>query len=525
MSDEATARPLGNGEPGSLVQRPIAKVYALPDDAINQQGIHYDPRLDRWPVSASTMRCDLPFEQFRDLLTPEFLVSTKLALIDQNRVLKGSSMHAVKDNLLRFFRYGKQATGGSIDALTLGLVQGWWLNLTPDQKSEYGYLRRFARKVARVGDPAHGVDEDALAFMECLKIPGNPMGRAALSWDPLKGPLTDMEDATFLNALHGALEQGEIEYENYVLVLIHRFSGMRAAQIADLKARDLKVEVQADGTKRYTLMFPRGKEQHEQFRAHLVPKQLTPQIGALIEGLVVQQADRYKALDCPPEDLPLFVHKVNKDPIRSFHYVAGSLGKRLGEQCKALNVITRRTGKPIRIRPRRFRMSLATWALRQGATIYEIAELLDLKDTASLEHYVAIDPEILEEINARMANTEVPLANAFLGKVSDQPTAPNRAIYPAVFKSSLPVGGCEPKCLRPKPYACYVCRQFVAAMDGPHEEVLEGLLVARAEIIAKTGDPALAGINQDVIDAVQNVIVLRDQRRKTLAGGQEQVQA
>jgi hypothetical protein len=131
---------------------------------------------------------------------------------------------------------------------------------------------------------------------------------------------------------------------------------------------------------------------------------------------------------------------------------------------------------------------------------------------------MATDPEVLEEINRKMSLVERPLANAFLGKLERCPVDPHQAIYAPVFLSRNPVGGCATKCERPKPFACYVCSQFQALMDGPHEEVLSEVVRLRDEIITSTGNPTLAGVLQDVIDAVRNVIIMRDDRERKEPG-------
>jgi hypothetical protein len=56
------------------------------------------------------------------------------------------------------------------------------------------------------------------------------------------------------------------------------------------------------------------------------------------------------------------------------------------------------------------------------------------------------------------------------------------------------------------PIACYTCAYFQPWLDGPHEEVLDGLIGQRDRVAALTGDLKVASTNDRLILAVSDVI-------------------
>jgi hypothetical protein len=64
-----------------------------------------------------------------------------------------------------------------------------------------------------------------------------------------------------------------------------------------------------------------------------------------------------------------------------------------------------------------------------------------------------------------------------------------------------------------RPVACYTCRNFMPWDDGPHEEVLDGLLRRREAQREKGYSPRIFGIHDRTISAVARVVQLCEARR------------
>lgn len=507
-----------------LPHRPGAKTYLLPETAITLWGLVYNPKEDVWLGSSAARYATLKFSTIRDAVSDLLMISIKIAFIELCRKFKSSSTYTIFHELRCFLKWATSG-GEQIDHISQNLIEAYWVSRPSSRLPCFWPLRSLFQILFRLGNPEHGIDYEAMEYIERLQVPLPKRSDAVATWDPVNGPFTDLEDQCLLNALSAAFEKGQIEFKDYVIIMLFRFSGMRRSQIADLKVCDLRMVLREDGGKEYTIMIPRGKVVGAQWRSSFASRTLTATLGAVVEGFVEHQKRTWSHLDCKLEDIPMFPNPNNMDPIRRYHSLGDNCGDVVTRVSDRLKVTSRRTESSLHVHTKRFRETLATWAFRSGASIYEVAELLDLRSTDSLQSYMAIDPEILEEIDGKMACTERPLANAFLGKFSADPIRPGDAIYSPVFRSPGPVGGCACKCERPKPFACYICGQFQALMEGPHDEVLQEALRQHGEVIKRTGNATLGGVLQGVIDAIRNVIEMRNVRylqdcQNTNEGGQ-----
>jgi len=77
-----------------------------------------------------------------------------------------------------------------------------------------------------------------------------------------------------------------------------------------------------------------------------------------------------------------------------------------------------------------------------------------------------------------------------------------------------PMGNCGSggPCGFMAPIACYTCKNFQAWVDGPHEAVLDYLLVERERLTA-VADARIAAVNDRTILAVAEVVELTREKR------------
>jgi integrase len=213
-------------------------------------------------------------------------------MVELNRIRKSASVYNYLHQAKLFLEHSAE-NFTLVDSISRTMLENYWITLPVQQKPGMSQLRRLLQAVMIYGDPLHGIESDALNYLNRLPIPLTKASDAVSTWDPHHGPFTDIEDQCLLNALHAAFELGELGLEDYVLLLLFRFSGMRRSQLADLKVGDLKKVIHEDGKIQYTILIPRAKEKGAAWRSNLTPRALAPNIAALIEGFVEIQKEKW----------------------------------------------------------------------------------------------------------------------------------------------------------------------------------------------------------------------------------------
>jgi hypothetical protein len=130
--------------------------------------------------------------------------------------------------------------------------------------------------------------------------------------------------------------------------------------------------------------------------------------------------------------------------------------------------------------------------------------------------YVEAIPDIAARIDKAIATELAPLAQAFSGTLIANEREATRAGDPAsrifdarIDRSGVSMGSCGQFsfCGFNAPLACYTCSHFQPWLNGPHEAVLDYLLIRRQALVATT-TAEIAAINDLRIIAVQQVIQL-----------------
>ncbi len=175
-----------------------------------------------------------------------------------------------------------------------------------------------------------------------------------------------------------------------------------------------------------------------------------------------------------------------------------------------MNIISERSGRPIHLNPNRFRYTLGTNLASEGKGVYVIAEALDHSDTQNAGVYVKNIPDIVSRIDKAVALELAPYAQAFRGVLIPSEKQARRGNDPAsrISNGNGNVGSCGSHgfCGALAPLACYTCAHFQPWLDGPHEEVLDGLIQERDRVVELTGDLKVASANDRLIYAVSDVI-------------------
>lgn len=476
----------------------------LPGEATTRANVTFCPRDEIWKLRDPTRAARFDFTSIVGVTHPT-LTSLKAVLLWYAE--NNSLSHAVgMFNHLKMFFGLAHDEGQVVDVIRAHHIANYRARLSEGRKWYLSALGGAIKKWHALGYP--GVDVGAVKFIDEIRRPGNVKGTAVLTMDPERGPFTDIELQAIYSALNSAFTSGKLDRENYALVWLFLLLGLRPGQVAALKIADLSWEGDG-GARNYMLRVPRLKQRGRLARNEFKNRPLRTDIGRVLEAHV--EGIRRWALEIGLADPPLFPSPQPPNvtvPGFEWHRVDTQIRDHVKLAFARLDVISERTGEPLKINPYRFRYTLGTRAAEEGHGELLIAELLDHSDTQNAGIYVQATPAIIERLDKQLALQMAPLAQAFAGVLvkgkDDQ--SPN-SIIDYRFDPDHPVGGCGTHgfCHFAAPIACYTCLHFHPWVDGPHEAVLDHL-VAERERLMERGDTRMATNNDRVILAVAEVV-------------------
>lgn len=357
--------------------------------------------------------------------------------------------------------------------------------------------------------------------LDDVVIGGNTKGQAVRSKDPSKGPLDAQEVAGLTSALRGARAGNTIPLDEQAIVWLALSTGSNAGQYASLREEDLREERLGDEVVAYILRIPRHKKGHVQHRAEFKERRLTRFVGEVLVDLIAQNKAAPPVVEGDLAARPLFRATTpsfgHNHPLAewSWHVTRAQITNLLKLAVKHLGVLSR-TGQPLQVSTRRFRYTLATRAIDNGASAYEVADALDHSDLQNIGVYFDVHSNIVEHIDQAMALALAPRAQAFAKLVDREEDAirgdmAGSRVYHGDREHNLiePVGTCgnHSFCnISAAPLACYTCPMFQPWMDGPHDLVLDSLLRDREKKVEIGLNQKMVALNDHVIVEVAGVI-------------------
>ncbi|WP_431189549.1 site-specific integrase [Burkholderia pseudomallei] len=484
---------------------------SLPAIATTRNGVSFDPTAERWAYRDGSVSMSMDFSAVKGA-APDLIVGMKLTLL---WYAENMSPNHTQNGFTRIKHFlERQGTSdGVISEITSVELMNYRSQLGARTKWYLGTLAGFLKKWHELGIP--GVTKDAVAFLSEIRLPGNEKGAAVRTWDPKKGPFTNIEREAIQTALNAAYADGKVSTGDYLLAWLFMLLGPRPAQYSYLKVCDVKTEARKDGSTTYILSVPRAKQRGEPPRSSFKERALIPQIGTILMAYAASLAARFAGDLEDPTQAPLFPEiagRAEHPDGLSYHRTAGGLGKRAKAIFESLQVVSERTGRPMDMPALRFRRTIGTQAAAEGHGELIIAELLDHSDTQNVDVYVEASPEFIERIDRTLAMRLAPLAQAFAGALVDGETdavsdPSKRIVAPQYSQNFEPVGKCGQHgfCGFAAPVACYTCANFQAWLDGPHEDILNSLLADRERLL-QTTDSRIASVNDRTILAVAQVV-------------------
>lgn len=369
--------------------------------------------------------------------------------------------------------------------------------------------------------------EQTAEILEDLVIPGNPTGVAVRTRDPVKGAFDELEFIALRTKLR-AIGHEVLSTQEYALCWLAIALGCNPLAFALLREEDFKPLKEVGTDRIYTrLDVPRIKKGDPLYRSQFHEKNLNDEIGAAITNLVLANQTAREQQAWPDGcAYPLFPrlsidHVRAEGPYREFamHLGPEEISQMLQNAVDKLNVISHRTGKPLRADARRFRRTYATRAVEEGASPLELAIMLDHSDLGTVQVYFETRASQVTRLDAAVALKLAPIAAAFMGRIVRSESEaingddPSKRIpfYRRRFGQSpekagnLGTCGSGP-CGLFAPISCYTCQRFQPWRDGPHREMLDWLCSDREQKQQDKLDPQMVKIHDATIMAVAAVI-------------------
>lgn len=511
--------------------RPLYQVSSSGDDstlpavATTRGGCSFTPGDEIWRIVEGVTKVSLNFSRLNGLITPQVLSQLKFTLI----WLLGNKAAATVLNTFNAFTHLLRVTGRScadpLSEITQFDILSYRAALSPKQLNRLHTLAILLRKWHQLG--AQGLASDVVPLLNAMRLKAPPSGEPVRTMCPFRGPLTALEDEAYQSAVNSAFAQGRITEEEFFAVWLSRAIGQRPAQTAALKVCDLTREVKPDGSVEFQIRMPRVKQRNATHpRTSWKVRPLIQQIGAPLYEYREKLIQRFVGVVDDLTQLPLFPGARPSEANSSdyvWHKTSGEMGKLLAGVTDNLQAFSERTGENLQVSATRLRRTVGTRAAQEGHGELVIAEILDHSNVASARFYVEAVPDIVARIDAATARAMAPLARAFQGlqpKSADaaDACADNQILDFRFDQSGRSMGNCSGgACSFLAPVACYTCRNFRPWIDGPHQAVLDELLVRREDQLARLG-ARVASTHDRTILAVTEVIQICEKLKRGLKG-------
>ena len=360
-----------------------------------------------------------------------------------------------------------------------------------------GYLAFIRPTLLRLAEHSPALfDDNALSLLSNgwrWEESGNGFYFALVTNCAERGALTEQELTNLHAALNRAFTAGNITLHQFAVAWMFIGTGLRPVQIARMTRSDVQVLDGPNG-KEVNLNVPLAKGEKTSRREYWLRRAPTVLADILIRYL--------SEADGTPGD-PLFAP------------TSMDLRRALAHATDDLDTYSSRLGTRIPITPYRFRYTLGTRALAQGASDWEVARLLTHRTTTSIVHYRASMPMLQRPIRDALEKEMGYFARAFQGRLirsldeatrKDEGEAEILDFIHLTSPASLGACGTRAACYQHAPISCLTCHHFEPLRNAPWGE-LRARLIADAE---KESDPRIQGINFNALSAVDEIMALSD---------------
>lgn len=377
-----------------------------------------------------------------------------------------------------------------VDLKALGLI----LEIQPSYRA---FLIPLLRRIKQHSLP--GLSEDCADFLENdhkWEQKGGGAYYTLITNDPEKGALTNQE----LHNIHLALNHGyaskHVSLFAFTLCWFFIGTGVRPVQVRRMTRNDVIIHDKVG--MEVTLRIPLAKGQ-----------------GVITSEYWIRKAPTVLA-ECLITYLDMYAHTKNAEDEPLFRGTSTELGHLVTETLATLPTYSERLEGPIHITPYRFRYTMATRALAQGASDAEVARLLTHRSTSCIKFYRASMPQLQKPIRQALGKEMDYLASAFQGRLIDHLDEASRAgddecviaDYLRLTGEALGACGTRAECHQHAPIACLSCPYFEPLINAPWET----LMVTLIEDQKIETEPRIQQINHNAMAAIQQIMTVRDSR-------------
>lgn len=314
--------------------------------------------------------------------------------------------------------------------------------------------------------------------------------------DPEKGALTNQE----LHNIHLCLNEGyarkKVSVYEYTVCWFFIGTGVRPVQAARMTRGDVIIHDRAG--MEVTLRIPLAKGE-----------------GLISSEYWIRKAPTVLA-ECLIRYLDIYANSQSTDADPLFGGTPNELGILATRTLAMLPTYSERLEGPIHITAYRFRYTMATRALAQGASDAEVARLLTHRSTSCIKFYRASMPQLQKPIRQAVGKEMDYFASAFQGRLIEHLDEASRAgdgecviaDYLRLTGETLGACGTRAECHQHAPIACLSCPYFEPLINAPWET----LMVTLIEDQKVETEPRIQQINHNAMAAIQQIITVRDIR-------------
>lgn len=485
---------------------------------IDRRGLPVDVSGDIWRLNSSVVNISLNWESF-PLIDSVILDALKCYIAHLVKTSSESSTANAFTDISAFVKapafQEASLTGQTIPYLAFSQARD---HLTKDHQWKLHYPRAMYRWCTRLG--FEGFAHSVLEQIADWRIGGNAKGRAVRSQDPSNGPFTAPEVSRIVAGLRAARLSNTMPLDEQAAVALALAFGANAGQYASMREVDVAYLSTDDKTAGWIVSIPRHKKGYQDAREAFRQRKLTGFLGEIVQELIDWNQGR-PTFD--RDSRPLFRKRALRRRYMitddwQAHITSSSFTALLDSAVSRLGILGR-DGNPMKVTCRRFRYSLASRMVKNGASEAAVADVLDHSDLQNVSVYWEINSDIVEHLDSALTTALTPRAQAFAGIVKAEADAirggdssSRRYLVDPAEDRLEGIGTCGHFgfCNITAPFACYTCVKFQAWMDGPHHEVLEALLQARAARAALGLHPKMVGLEDELIIAVRGTIARID---------------
>lgn len=356
--------------------------------------------------------------------------------------------------------------------------------------SYFAFLRTSLRRLAELAPELFS--DDLMSFLTTDSVKWEEHGQgpyfALFTNCPERGALTDQEIQNLHTALNAAYSRGEVPLYEFTVVWMFMATGLRPIQIARMTASDVQI-YDGPGGKEVNLRVPLAKGEKTSRTEYWIRRAPT-----VLADLLVTYLDNANL--APGDSL--------------FGLTNKGLGSLVRDTAGALDTHSDRLGTQIPLTPYRLRYTMATRALAQGASDWEVARLLTHRTTDCIAYYRASMPSLQKPVRDALEAEMGFFARAFQGRLigsleecirSDKDGAAIVDFLHLTVPATLGACGTLAQCYQNAPVACLTCPFFEPLRDAPWDE-LRASLVTDME---RETEPKIRDINLMAINAIDGI--------------------